>query len=136
DGFVPSGDIVEERGARQLRWLDRRNNVLRLAQGEFVSLTRVEEALVAGGPLISQAYVYGNPLRACLLAVLVPASPDANERVLRAELTRIAAARGLRRHEIPRDFLLEPQPFSRDNGLLTESDKPRRPALRERYGER
>jgi fatty acid CoA ligase FadD9 len=152
DGFVPSGDVVEERGPRQLRWLDRRNNVLRLAQGEFVSLTRVEEAVVAGGPFVSQVYVHGNPLRAYLLAVLVPdgaalrealtrrgddpSGPDAQKRLLRAELTRIAAARGLRRHEIPRDFIVETEPFSRENGLLTESDKPRRPALRERYGAR
>ena len=61
--------------------------------------------------------------------------PEVLRRFLRAELTRIGAARGLRRHETPREFILEPTPFSRDNGLLTESDKPRRPALRARYGD-
>ena len=148
-GYARSGDIVEERGPRFLVWLDRCNNVLRLAHGEFVSVSKVEEVLVAGGPLIAQAFVHGDPLRAHVLAVLVPnaaavaeelarrgedpSSSAAVRSLLRAELERIARASRLRPTEVPRDFLIEDRAFTRENGLLTESDKPRRPALKQAY---
>ena len=61
-----------------LAYVDRRNNVLKLPQGEFVTLSKLEAALAAS-PLIRQIYVYGNSERAYLLAVLVP-TPQALER--------------------------------------------------------
>ena len=39
-------------------------------------------------------------------------------------------------YEVPRDFLIEMQPFAKENGLLTESAKPARIGLQQRYGER
>jgi fatty acid CoA ligase FadD9 len=56
--------------------------------------------------------------------------------LVRREIDRIAAREGLRGFEIPRDFILETVPFTRENGLLTDSSKPARPKLRARYGER
>ncbi len=41
DGYICTGDIMEERGPDHLVYLDRRNDVLKLAQGEFVTLGAV-----------------------------------------------------------------------------------------------
>ncbi|MCX5338530.1 phosphopantetheine-binding protein [Streptomyces atratus] len=41
----------------------------------------------------------------------------------------------LNSYEIPRDFLIEAEPFSPENGLLSESHELLRPRLKERYGE-
>jgi fatty acid CoA ligase FadD9 len=152
EGYVLTGDIVEMHGADDLVWIDRKKNVLKLAQGEFVSISRLEEIYTAGSALLRQVYLYGNSVRSYLLAVLVPqqggepgagshpgerpgALPDI-KRTLRGEIERIAAREGLRGYEVPRDFLIETEPFSQENALLTESNKPARARLRARYGER
>ncbi len=41
-------------------------------QGEFVNGSRLEADYVGTSRLIHQMYIYGNPLRAYLLAVVVP----------------------------------------------------------------
>ena len=71
DGYYRTGDIMAEVGPDQLVYLDRRNFVLKLAQGEFVTVSKLEAAF-GTSPLVRQIYVYGNSARAYLLAVVVP----------------------------------------------------------------
>ena len=52
-------------------YVDRRNNVLKLSQGEFVTVSKLEAAF-GDSPLVRQIYVYGNSARPYLLAVVVP----------------------------------------------------------------
>ena len=146
DGFYSTGDIMAEIGPDHLVYLDRRNNVLKLSQGEFVSISNLE-ALYSHSPVIRQIYVYGSSERAFLLAVVVPGEEwvaeigtdgEGTDRVkseIRRSLQQIAQEQHLNGYEIPRDFLIETEPFSLENGLLTEVGKHRRPKLRERYGE-
>lgn len=142
DGYMLTGDIVEEVAPGQLVWLDRRQNVLRLAQGEFVNVSRLEELFCAESPFIDQCYLYGNAWHSYLLAVIVPSEsvfdtapePAEQKSLLRHELARVASERELKGHEIPRDFLLERQPFTVENGLLSSANKPRRPNLKARFG--
>ena len=147
EGFLVTGDVFEQR-SDELLWVDRRKNILKLAQGEFVSTSRLEELFSAQSPFVQQVYLYGNGLRSYLLAVLVPEMRAVEARLgvapgeaaikhlLRGELARVAREEGLRGYEVPRDFAIEMVPFTRENGLLTESAKPARPRLRARYGER
>ncbi|MFF2556716.1 carboxylic acid reductase [Nocardia sp. NPDC058058] len=143
DGFYRTGDIVAEIGTDELIYLDRRNNVLKLSQGEFVTVAKLE-AVYATSPLIRQIYVYGNSERAYLLAVIVPtegallAGPDsaALREALNESLQRLAREAELESYEIPRAFLIETEPFSMDNGLLAGLGKLLRPKLKERYGAR
>ena len=55
---------------------------------------------------------------------------------LSAELQRTAKEAGLNSYEIPRDFIVETEPFSTANGLLSDAGKLARPRVKERYGER
>src|SRR6478609_6877188 len=142
DGYYRTGDIVAETGPEQLVYLDRRNNVLKLSQGEFVAVSKLEAAF-GDSPLIRQIYVYGNSARSYLLAVVVPTTEalsryDAPElkTVIGESLQDVAKAAGLQSYEIPRDFLIEQTPFSLENGLLTGIRKLARPKLKEHYGDR
>ncbi|MGC0420112.1 carboxylic acid reductase [Embleya sp. AB8] len=144
DGFYHTGDIMARIGPDRLVYVDRRSNVLKLSQGEFVATSRLE-ALFAASPVVRQVFVYGNSARAYLLAVIVP-TQDVLERagedtrrlgsILRESLQRLATEAGLNSYEIPRDFLIETEPFSRENGLLSGVRKLLRPALTKHYGER
>jgi fatty acid CoA ligase FadD9 len=151
DGFLNMGDIVEQRGPSELHWIDRAKNVLKLAQGEYVATSRLEGLYSSRSSFIRQMYVYGNGLRSYLLAVAVPDLEAANaylrqrgvepddaalKQLVRSEVNRIALEESLRGYEIPRDFIIERQPFTYENWLLTASNKQSRPKLRARYGER
>jgi len=149
EGFLRTGDIVEERGPDQIAWVDRKNNVVKLSQGEYVTLWRLESVFSAGSPLLDQVYLYANSQRAYLLAVAVPdwtavgqrlhqadQHPAELKQLLRAEFNRIASEAGLRPYEVPRDLLVEPGRWTRENGCLTGINKPARPQLKQRYGER
>jgi fatty acid CoA ligase FadD9 len=137
DGFLNTGDIVEQRGPDHLAWIDRGKNVLKLAQGEFVATSRLEGLYVSRSPFIRQMYIYGDGRHSYLLAVIVPdlAADDAGlQQRLRSELDRIAREEKLRGHEVPRAFIIEREPFTIERGLLTDSNKQSRPRLQARYG--
>jgi len=44
DGYYRTGDVVAELGPDQVKYVDRRNNVLKLSQGEFVTVSKLEAA--------------------------------------------------------------------------------------------
>jgi len=145
-GFYRTGDIMAEIGPDQLMYLDRRNNVVKLSQGEFVAVSKLE-ALYSHSPLVRQIYIYANSERAFLLAVVVPSDElvsrlsagggaDQVKSSVRRSLQQIAQEQHLNGYEIPRDFLFETRPFSLKNGLLSEIGKHQRPKLKEHYGER
>ena len=144
DGFYHTGDIMAELAPDELVYVDRRKNVLKLSQGEFVAVASLE-ATFAAASLVRQVYVYGNSERAYLLAVIVPttealesAGGDA-ERLkgrLSESLQQIAKKAGLDSYQIPRDFIVETEPFTPENRLLSGIQKLLRPKLKEHYGDR
>ncbi|MGY4651819.1 carboxylic acid reductase [Mycobacterium sp. URHB0021] len=138
DGYYRTGDIVAETGPDQLVYLDRRNNVLKLSQGEFVTVSKLE-AVFGDSPLVRQIYVYGNSARSYLLAVVVPAAEALTRDDVKAAVSQslqdVAKAAGLQSYEIPRDIIIETTPFTLENGLLTGIRKLARPKLKERYGD-
>ena len=71
DGYYRTGDVMAEIAPDHLVYVDRRNNVIKLAQGEFVAVANLE-AIYAGAALVRQIFVYGNSERSSLLAVVVP----------------------------------------------------------------
>ncbi|MGW0324217.1 carboxylic acid reductase [Nocardia sp. NPDC003183] len=141
DGFCRTGDVVAELAPDRLAYVDRRNNVLKLSQGEFVTVSRLE-AVFAGADLVRQIYVYGSSERSYLLAVVVPtdaalAGPaDGLRAAVSSSLHRAAVSAGLEPYEIPRDFIIETEPFSTTDGTLSGVGKLLRPKLKQRYGER
>ena len=143
EGYYRTGDVMAELAPDQLVYVDRRNNVLKLAQGEFVAAANLE-AVYAGAPLVRQIFVYGNSERSSLLAVVVPTDEalsrypkhDHLKGALRDSLQATARAAELQSYELPADFLIETDPFTATNGLLSGVGKLLRPKLKEHYGER
>ena len=143
DGYYRTGDVMAELAPDHLVYVDRRNNVLKLSQGEFVAVARLE-AIFAGAPLVRQIYVYGNSERSSLLAVVVPTAEalqrytddlDGLKAALHQSLRDTGKLNDLQSYEVPADFLIEYEPFSADNGLLSGVGKNLRPRLKDRYGD-
>ncbi|MBY8862941.1 thioester reductase domain-containing protein [Nocardia sp. CA2R105] len=140
EGWYHTGDIMVELGPDRLQYVDRRNNVLKLAQGEFVAVSKLE-TVFGNSPLVRQIFLYANSARPYLLAVVVPSEQvlaDNSVESLKpavAESLRCAAREAaLQSYEIPRDIVIETEPFSLQNGLLTGIGKLAWPKLKEHYG--
>ncbi|SLF47771.1 Probable fatty-acid-coa ligase FadD [Mycobacteroides abscessus subsp. abscessus] len=142
-GYYKTGDVVAELGPDHLKYLDRVKNVLKLAQGEFVALSRLE-ATYTSSPLVQQIFVYGNSEHSFLLGVVVPTSEalgrygdsDTIKLLIADSLQEVAKHAQLQSFEIPRDFIIETQPFTVESGLLSDARKQLRPKLKEHYGDR
>ena len=136
DGYLLSGDIVEERAPGWISVLGRSQGVLRMSQGKFVQLGWLEELYTAECAGLQQLYLHGESERDFLLAVAVPSSQfEGSSDQLLEEMRKVAREKSLAPHEVPRDLLLEPRPFTVENGLLSAAQKPRRPRFQEVYGE-
>jgi len=142
DGYYRTGDVVAEVAPNRLVYVDRRNNVLKLAQGEFVTVAKLE-AEFGNSPLVRQIYVYGNSAHPYLLGVVVPTEealanhdPAALKPLIADSLQNVAKESGLQSYEVPRDFIIETTPFTLENGLLTGIRKLAWPKLKQHYGER
>ena len=135
DGYYRTGDVFAEVAPDRLVYVDRRNNVLKLAQGEFVTLAKLE-AVFGNSPLVRQIYVYGNSAQPYLLAVVVPTDVNASKSAIAESLQNVARQAGLQSYEVPRDFIIETTPFTLENGLLTGIRKLAWPKLKQHYGER
>ncbi|MGE0383366.1 MAG: carboxylic acid reductase [Gammaproteobacteria bacterium] len=145
DGYYRTGDIMAEIGPDRIAYVDRRNNVLKLAQGEFVAIARLEAIFNSRHPLIAQTWLYGTSDRDFLLGVFVPrmevaermggtGDPGRLKALLREAIKQVAQQERLQPYEVPRDFIVETEPFSVENGLLAGVGKYLRPAFKARYG--
>ena len=134
EGYYRTGDVFAEISPDHLVYVDRRNNVLKLAQGEFVTLAKLE-AEFGNSPLVRQIYIYGNSAQPYLLAVVVPTDANTSKSAIAESLQTVARQANLQSYEVPRDFIIETTPFSLENGLLTGIRKLAWPKLKQHYGE-
>lgn len=88
EGFIKTGDVMEERAPDELVYIDRVNDVLKLSHGEFVAIGALGGVFEANCPAIHQIYVYGNSARSHLLAVIVPIARRSRASWARRRTTR------------------------------------------------
>ncbi|MEM1119832.1 MAG: thioester reductase domain-containing protein [Bacteroidota bacterium] len=148
EGFSLTGDIVEERGPDHVVVIDRRKDVMKLSQGEYVAVGKLGTVFEGGSAVIKQIYVYGNAFQSYLLAVVVPdqktvtsllgenASEVQLTALIKKELVKVATEQQLKSFEVPRSFIIEYEEFTQANGLLSSVRKRLRPALKRKYGAR
>lgn len=70
DGWFHTGDIAEVDKLGRFRIIDRKKNVLKLAQGEYISPERIENIYLANCNLLAQAFVDGDSSQAFPVAIL------------------------------------------------------------------
>jgi len=154
DGWLHSGDIGMWRPDGALQIIDRKKNIFKLSQGEYVAPEKIENVL-SRSLLIAQCFVYGDSFQNSLVAIVVPdeeavgswAKTAGKEGTSLAQLclgnelkdaimkdiVQYSKEAGLHGFETVRAIHLESVPFSVENGLLTPTFKVKRQQIRDKY---
>ncbi|KAM2032768.1 hypothetical protein ACFX1T_014751 [Malus domestica] len=153
DGWFHTGDVGEWQPDGSLKIIDRKKNIFKLSQGEYVAVENLENiyGLVSD---IDAIWVYGNSFESFLVAVVNPnkqaieswaqqngISGDFNslcgnakvkEHIL-GELNKIAKEKKLKGFEVIKGVHLDPEPFDMERDLITPTYKKKRPQLLKHY---
>ncbi|KAL1806035.1 hypothetical protein DCAR_0831783 [Daucus carota subsp. sativus] len=153
DGWFHTGDIGEWQPNGAMKIIDRKKNIFKLAQGEYVAVENLENiyGLVAA---IDSIWVYGNSFESFLVAVVNPNiqaiehwckengvsgdfdSQCQNDKVkeyILKELSKIGKEKKLKGFEFIRAVHLDPLPFDMDRDLITPTYKKKRPQMLKYY---
>lgn len=147
----------------QLKIIDRRKNIFKLSQGEYIAPEKIENIIMQSN-FISQAFVYGDSFQTYLVAIIVPdidvvmkwnndrhtTTPTSTQKEQEAVFNQLCKEKqlnsdilediqltsnkaGLHGFEKVRAIYIDAEPFSVENGLVTPTFKLKRPQLREYY---
>ena len=156
EGWLHSGDIGLWTTQGQLQIIDRKKNIFKLSQGEYVAPEKIENVIIQS-LLIGQAFVYGDSLQSALVAIIVPdeeplrnilASKDPSlakdtfqalcksdvvKSMIMDEIRKVSKKAGLHGFEIPKAIFLDSDAFTVENSLLTPTFKLKRQQARDKY---
>ncbi|TMS22323.1 Long-chain-fatty-acid--CoA ligase 1 [Larimichthys crocea] len=116
DGWLHTGDIGKWLPSGVLKIIDRKKNIFKLAQGEYIAPEKIENVYVRSGP-VAQVFVHGDSLQEINKAVL-------------SDMTKLGKEAGLKSFEQVKAVYLHPELFTIENGLLTPTLKAKRAELK------
>ncbi|KAM3379884.1 long chain acyl-CoA synthetase 4 isoform X2 [Capsicum galapagoense] len=153
DGWFHTGDIGEWQPNGSLRIIDRKKNIFKLSQGEYVAVENLEN-VYGDNPVIESIWIYGSSFESFLVAVVSPRKEEvekwANQNGLSGdfnslcgnstlkeyilgELTKAGKEKKLKGFEFVKALHLDPVPFDMERDLLTPTFKKKRPQLLKHY---
>ncbi|KDO34848.1 hypothetical protein SPRG_00909 [Saprolegnia parasitica CBS 223.65] len=146
EGWLHSGDIGVWTLDGRLKIVDRKKNIFKLSQGEYVAPEKIENILKVN-PYVEQMFAYGDSLHSMLVGIVVPDKREletlaaslgvtgtfaelcANPTLVAAVQKDMAATgkkAGLNGFETVRAIHLHPDRFTVENDLLTPTFKLKR----------
>ncbi|KAM6104936.1 long-chain-fatty-acid--CoA ligase 5 [Pterocles gutturalis] len=149
DGWLHTGDIGKWLPNGTLKIIDRKKNIFKLAQGEYIAPEKIENVYVRSAP-VAQVFVHGESLRSFLIGIVVP-DPEtlpefaaklgvkgsyeeicknpAVKKAILEDMVRLGKEAGLKSFEQVKDLYIHTEMFSVENGLLTPTLKTKRAEL-------
>ncbi|XP_041317184.1 long-chain-fatty-acid--CoA ligase 5 isoform X1 [Pyrgilauda ruficollis] len=146
DGWLHTGDIGKWLPNGTLKIIDRKKNIFKLAQGEYIAPEKIENVYIRS-PTVAQVFVHGESLRSYLIGIVVPDAemlPEfaaklgvkgsfeelcknpAVKKAILDDMIRLGREAGLKSFEQVKDLYIHTELFSVENGLLTPTLKAKR----------
>ncbi|EQB51483.1 AMP-binding enzyme [Colletotrichum gloeosporioides Cg-14] len=154
DGWFKTGDIGEFDGNGHLRLIDRKKNLVKTLNGEYIALEKLE-SIYRASALVANICVYADAQKAKPIAIIVPAEPAlmklaesigikgpsleglVHDRKLQSavlkELQSAGRQGGLSGIEIIEGVVLSDEEWTPQNDLVTAAQKLQRKKILEKY---
>mmetsp|Transcript_57329 Transcript_57329/g.65689 ORF Transcript_57329/g.65689 Transcript_57329/m.65689 type:complete len:674 (+) Transcript_57329:34-2055(+) len=151
EGWLHTGDVGKVDKYGRLTIIDRKKNIFKLAQGEYIAPEKIETILLRS-KIMAEVYVYGDSLQTFCVLIAVPSHSELVafakskgiteedyaklcedkelKKQLQAELEKMGKREGLQGFEVPKKIFLRPDSFGKD-GLLTATLKLKRNEARD-----
>lgn len=154
DGWLHSGDIGRWNPNGTLSIIDRKKQIFKLAQGEYVAPEKVEMVYTCA-PFVGQVFLHGDSLQSTCVAIIVPdeavlprwaakegisgsleelCSNEAVKKAVLAQVTEGGKKSGLKSFEQAKAVYLHASQFTVEEDLLTPTFKLKRAQLRKYFG--
>uniref|UniRef100_A0A8C3H7H2 long-chain-fatty-acid--CoA ligase n=3 Tax=Chrysemys picta bellii TaxID=8478 RepID=A0A8C3H7H2_CHRPI len=149
DGWLHTGDIGKWMPNGTLKIIDRKKNIFKLAQGEYIAPEKIENVYIRSAP-VAQVFVHGESLKSSLVGVVVP-DPEvlpkfaaklgikgSSEEIYKnsvlkkailEDMVKVGRDAGLKSFEQVKDIYIHPEMFTIEQGLLTPTLKAKRAEL-------
>ena len=134
--------------------IDRSKNIFKLSQGEYIAPEKLENIFVLS-PYIAQSMVYGDSLKSCTVAIVIPDEAEiqkwqqdkgfssvgavledaAFKKAIQDDMARLASENKLSSLEKPKDIHLSADAFTIENDQLTPTFKLKRNNAKKAYQE-
>ena len=144
DGWLHTGDVGEWLPNGTLKIIDRKKQIFKLSNGEYVAPEHVEK-IYTSSHYIAQVFVHGDSLKSCVIAVIVPRQAALQDwadrrhipshsftalcnnrevkRFIMEDIVKMSKEAELAYYEEVKEIYLHPNLFSMQNGLLSTSGK-------------
>ena len=159
DGWFATGDIGKWRNEGRLEIIDRKKNIFKLAQGEYIRPEYIQN-IYKLGRFIGNCFITGNSFETYLVGIIVPDfeallpfinDPNNNlidlksktkQEIIKDERIKELIRQSMKKEEEKaqlngfekcKKFILKSEEFSQENGLLTNSMKLKRNIARKRF---
>ncbi|XP_002532212.2 long chain acyl-CoA synthetase 8 [Ricinus communis] len=151
-----TGDIGQFHPDGCLEIIDRKKDIVKLQHGEYISLGKVEAALISSG-YVDNIMLYADPLKNYCVALVVPShqalekwaqgvgieyqnfselcNKDESITEVQQSLLKVGKAAKLDKFEIPAKIKLLPDPWTPESGLVTAALKIKREQLKSKFKE-
>ena len=154
DGWLQTGDVgMLLPGSNAMRIIDRKKNIFKLQQGEYVAAEKVE-GIYCRSPLINEAFLHGDSYQSFPVAVVTvdkagieglaakqgikkPFEEACKDKAIRTLLCRemesVGKEGGLKGFEQAKNVYIETEPLFMNKGILSTTMKMQRFAARQVY---
>ncbi|KAL1209146.1 Long chain acyl-CoA synthetase 3 [Cardamine amara subsp. amara] len=153
DGWLHTGDVGEWQEDGAMKIIDRKKNIFKLSQGEYVAVENLEN-IYSHVAAIESIWVYGNSYESYLVAVVCPSKiqiehwarehnvsgdfesicqNQKTKEFILGEFNRVAKDKKLKGFELIKGVHLDTVPFDMERDLITPSYKKKRPQLLKYY---
>ncbi|KAF2705175.1 long-chain-fatty-acid-CoA ligase 1 [Pleomassaria siparia CBS 279.74] len=154
DGWFKTGDIGRFEGNGNLKIIDRKKNLVKTLNGEYIALEKLE-SLYRAAPIVNNICIYASPEHARPVAIVEPGAPAlrkiaeqlgeinaAHDALCRNENVRAVVCKdmqtagkqnGLQGIELIQNVVLSEEEWTPQSGLVTNAQKLNRRAVVERF---
>ncbi|XP_034295997.1 long-chain-fatty-acid--CoA ligase 5 [Pantherophis guttatus] len=149
NGWLHTGDIGKWMPNNVLKIIDRKKNIFKLSQGEYIAPEKIENIYIRSSS-VAQVFVHGDSLQSFLVGIVVPdeetlpafaenlgvkgsfedlCKNSVVKNAILMEMNNLGKEAGLKTFEQVKYIYLHPELFTVENGLLTPTLKSRRSDL-------